>query len=63
MNNTSSGDVKNHDFIEVGLAINIHYKVLFTGVLAKATALTVLQNINKFVINQPIDRVNNILDA
>lgn len=36
---------------------------LFTRVLAKVSALTVLQYINKFVINQPIGRVKHTLAA
>lgn len=36
---------------------------LFTRVLAKISALTVLQYINKFVINQPIGRVKHTLAA
>jgi len=36
---------------------------LFTRILAKISALTVLQYINKFVINQPIGRVKHTLAA
>ena len=36
---------------------------LFTRVLAKISALTVLQYINKFVLNQPIGRVKHTLAA
>jgi len=36
---------------------------LFTRVLVKISALTVLQYINKFVLNQPIGRVKHTLAA